>query len=1080
MHIRSVTAEAFGPLVNETLTLSPGLTIVHGDNESAKSSWHAAIYAALCGRRRGRGANKLDDREFADRRRPWDRNSWKVRCEVRLDDGRTVTLRHDLDGKVDCCAVDERGRDVSSEIMYDGAPDGSRWLGLNRRTFAATACVNQAELLRVLEAAGDLQTDIQRAAATAGKDETAASALDAVKKYCSDQVGLDRVNSRKPLRRAVDEHQRATSAYEQAQRAHDDYLRLVVDSDRAQQAAAAAAAERRAAAAARESAERVVQVAASVASAQAAAAQAAALADERRANADARGAGLTTARVLSASLPAAEPTSRHEDDATAQQVAGAIGAWRSAPVGARLGGPTSHELQKQIDGLPLFPDGDLEVDPSVEHLRDEYLQARAVVRRSERERVERPEVSDPFLEAALAADPAALPWLAERLSSPIAAADSQLQADLDAAQRALEVAATVAAEAEQQESAAFEEARRDSGQIGFAPSQHAATQHSATQHSANQHSATQHSATQHSAVAALTAGLGTVLLAVAVVLLVLGHPLVGAVLAAVGLGALSTGLAVRRSTGRAGNRAPTPPTEVDERLEAARAQVRLGRDESMRAERGYLDAKARLESASGAAALSAARRQAAAAEAAELGLPDDASQLMTLAARGQRLRAQREAFELWQRGHESDELALRSSHQRFVEALNGRGYPGQVDTLAAYSAYEQDCIARRQQAQQARRRNDLDRQLADRLESERAAQRARQVRDAALYQLRQAAQAVGLCSAESATATSTATSTAIDADALAEELAKWLSVRAATLEGSDVQRKRWHQLQTVLDGRSLDQLEAEAASLVEAAAAADQAAGLAAARFEADTRALQEASVAAAAPYPLEQGVASALLEARSEDLEHAADEERELARVASSQLGKVAERERAIPDVAEAEEAVERVFRELERVRSLGQVLDLTESFLKQAQETTYTNLAPVLNAALDKWLPEITGGRYRHARVDPETLAVRVESETGALRRAELLSVGTAEQVYLLLRVALAEHLASRSTVSPLLLDDVTVQADPTRTEAILHMCKALADAGRQVVLFAQEPSVAAWAQAHLDGTQHTLVRLTVPTAA
>ncbi|MEJ7742712.1 MAG: hypothetical protein WKF73_09305 [Nocardioidaceae bacterium] len=163
----------------------------------------------LCGRRRGRGANKLDDREFAERRRPWDRNSWKVRCEVTLDDGRNVTLQHDLDGKVDCCALDARGRDLSSEIMYEGAPDGSRWLGLNRRTFAATACVNQAELLRVLDSADDLQTDIQRAAATAGKDETAASALDAVKKYCSDQVGLDRANSRRPLRRAIDEHQRA-------------------------------------------------------------------------------------------------------------------------------------------------------------------------------------------------------------------------------------------------------------------------------------------------------------------------------------------------------------------------------------------------------------------------------------------------------------------------------------------------------------------------------------------------------------------------------------------------------------------------------------------------------------------------------------------------------------------------------------------------------------------------------------------------------------------------------------------------------------------------------------------------------
>jgi ABC-type histidine transport system ATPase subunit len=65
-------------------------------------------------------------------------------------------------------------------------------------------------------------------------------------------------------------------------------------------------------------------------------------------------------------------------------------------------------------------------------------------------------------------------------------------------------------------------------------------------------------------------------------------------------------------------------------------------------------------------------------------------------------------------------------------------------------------------------------------------------------------------------------------------------------------------------------------------------------------------------------------------------------------------------------------------------------------------------------------------------------------------------------------------------LLLDDVTVQSDPTRTEAILRMCKALADEGRQVVLFAQEPSVAAWADSNLDGEQHTLVRLTVLSAA
>ena len=54
MRINKINAVAFGPLADESLSLAPGMTVVVGDNESAKSSWHAAVYAALCGRRRGR------------------------------------------------------------------------------------------------------------------------------------------------------------------------------------------------------------------------------------------------------------------------------------------------------------------------------------------------------------------------------------------------------------------------------------------------------------------------------------------------------------------------------------------------------------------------------------------------------------------------------------------------------------------------------------------------------------------------------------------------------------------------------------------------------------------------------------------------------------------------------------------------------------------------------------------------------------------------------------------------------------------------------------------------------------------
>ncbi len=514
---------------------------------------------------------------------------------------------------------------------------------------------------------------------------------------------------------------------------------------------------------------------------------------------------------------------------------------------------------------------------------------------------------------------------------------------------------------------------------------------------------------------------------------------------------------------------------LEEQLEAARADLRQCRETNARAEYTYLGAQARLDAAGTAASSSAARRQAAADEAARLGLPADAAQLRTLADLAQRVRSQREAFDRWLREYDADQRARQSSEQRLAQALRDRGCDGHVDAMQGYAAYERGCASRAEQARHAQRRDELEARLRDRLASERAAERAEQATSEALEELLRVARRFDLTGPDDPLG-----STAADADALVGRLRRWLHDRGAALEEADQQRGRWQELQALLDGRSLEELQAAAAADAEAAEAAEQQAHAALEQLQTKTEALKVAAAEAGADYPLHRETAQALFVARRERLERARDCEAELSQEASRQHGKVAERERSIPSVAEAEEALDRAQCELDRVRSLGQVLDLTESFLARAQETTYNNLAPVLSAALEKWLPQVTGGRYRRARVDPETLAVRVEAETGALRRAELLSVGTAEQVYLLLRVALAEHLANASTVSPLLLDDVTVQADPTRTVAILRMCKALADEGRQVVLFAQEESVAAWAERNLDGPQHSLVRLTVPAAA
>jgi len=134
------------------------------------------------------------------------------------------------------------------------------------------------------------------------------------------------------------------------------------------------------------------------------------------------------------------------------------------------------------------------------------------------------------------------------------------------------------------------------------------------------------------------------------------------------------------------------------------------------------------------------------------------------------------------------------------------------------------------------------------------------------------------------------------------------------------------------------------------------------------------------------------------------------------------------------------------------------------------HRDIAPVLAATLRHSLPGITGGRYRDVIVDPATLQVQVCGESRRWRRAERLSYGTGDQIYLLLRIALADHLTRGHDSCPLILDDVTVHADSVRTTAILALLRQIS-VERQVILFTQEGQVASWAREHLTSPDHAV---------
>jgi uncharacterized protein YhaN len=179
------------------------------------------------------------------------------------------------------------------------------------------------------------------------------------------------------------------------------------------------------------------------------------------------------------------------------------------------------------------------------------------------------------------------------------------------------------------------------------------------------------------------------------------------------------------------------------------------------------------------------------------------------------------------------------------------------------------------------------------------------------------------------------------------------------------------------------------------------------------------------------------------------------------------------LPSVPEAEETLAAARRELERVVRLEQTLAATLTLLRNAQDRVHRDIAPVLASTVQAWLPVLTAGRYVEVTVDPASLDVLVQMKDGRRRRARHLSQGTREQIYLLLRVALAEHLAKPGEVIPLILDDVTVQCDTPRTAGLLEILHQVSRE-RQVILFTQEDDVLQWAEAHLDPPTGRLIRL------
>ena len=906
MRLTSVTAKAFGPLKGESLEFGEGMTVIVGDNESGKSSWHSAIYAALCGRRRGPGTS-AHDREFRRRFQPWSGDDWLVQAMVSLDDGRKIQLTQDLADNVDCSAIDAvTGRDVSNEIMFDGAPDASRWLGLDRGSFMTTACVSQANLLAVRDGANGLQSYLQQAATSARAGGTAAGAIEHIKAFHKEKVGSERTNAVKPLKTALIRHDNAVAALARATADHAEYLARVEHADHAARTAAGAERDLR-------------ECEAVVAAAEAA----------RRTQRADRAANLHSA------CGGVEPVEGAGTDAIDERVVRALADYDRRPAEPPVASPSVAELDARLAELPVVPVGDLAADPSVTSAVDAVRRAQMAI--------DAHEATSPQ------SLPLALPDAEERELLGLAHALDTLVVEVP------------------------EDLR-----LRLSEAQAAATK-------------------QHTNRRPALIAIGGVVAVVGLVLLVVGQTLAGA--GALLAGAVLAGIGVlpRQSVAKA--------AAVAE-LADANAAVRAAEHDARQAELS---------------------RTAAEARCAQLGIEPDPEGLrqaavdVATAADGRRRVA---AF-----ATQSTDLAaqLRLACTNLQAALVGRGHqvaahdfdPAQL--LVAADEYVRACADRAAVAVAAGQHTALaaQRQATEQVETRAASDRAARLQ--ASTALLDAAVACGIDSA--------------DESAARQGLVAWQAERSTARRASDDAARDWRELQTLLDGRTVEDLQAEATVARQRA------------------KALAVESTTALDPDEAAD---------RLEVLRAVADDARlTAARTATGAREYAAH----IASVADAEEALATATAELARVRSLGATLTATQRFLEQAEEKVHRDIAPLLNESLNEHLTDITDGRYTDALVDPENLSIKVCGDSQMFRPSDQLSFGTSEQIYLLLRVALADHLTRGHDRCPLILDDVTVHADAARTTAILEFLHALS-AERQVILFSQEAQVADWARERLSG--------------
>ena len=156
-----------------------------------------------------------------------------------------------------------------------------------------------------------------------------------------------------------------------------------------------------------------------------------------------------------------------------------------------------------------------------------------------------------------------------------------------------------------------------------------------------------------------------------------------------------------------------------------------------------------------------------------------------------------------------------------------------------------------------------------------------------------------------------------------------------------------------------------------------------------------------------------------------------------------------SIGDGVALRSAAEHLHQEIADTEAEYSAIKLAMETLEQANTAIQNRFSPALGHRAAEIFSELTGGRYSGVALDRAFHLTAEPTGDAVYRDAALLSAGTADQLYLAVRLAICDMVLPQERTVPIILDDALANFDDERCITALQWLKKEAS-HRQILLF------------------------------